>query len=119
MEIKVDQLTEQNKIERELPKVSSSVEISDFNKMPFQDRIFGRLLVLCKRQDESDEDFKKRVSENTLDTNFYYDQMSKSQQTAINKSTKKLIQRLSSCGMDARALKKQYRKTGLIKGKFN
>lgn len=118
MEIKVEQLTEQNKVKRELPSVSFGVEIFDFDKIPFQDRIFGRPVFLSQRQDESDDDFKKRVSENTLDTNFYYDQMMKVQQTAINKSTKKLIQGLSSCGMDARSLKKQYRKAGLIKGKF-
>ena len=118
MKIETNQLTQQNKDKRELPKVSFSVEISDFNKMPFQDRIFGRPLVLCKGQDESDEDFKKRVSENTLDMGFYYEQDSKSKQTSINKSTKKLIQGLSDCGFDARNLKKQYRKSGLIKGKF-
>lgn len=119
MKIEIAELNAQDKIERNIHSVKFAIEITDFNKTPYLDRIFGQPICIHQRQDESDDEFKKRIAENTLDTNFYYNHVGDIQQRAFNKSIKQLIKGLAECGLDARKLKKQYRKGRLIKGKFN
>lgn len=94
------------------------IEIKDFNNSPFLDRMLGSSNFLIQGSDESNDDFKKRIAENTSATSFYYDHINNVQQSVFNKTAKQMIQGLVVLGYDTRKLKREYRKIGLIKGKY-